>query len=131
MIYLVWLLKPVAILNVLPCSHRDILCLRRGTSSFRNVFKSLYTIVLLSGAAQCMLLIHSCLTQTKLKQVKEMVPVGHHHYNSRPSPRNSPQGHIQVVSKRALQWCSKCYCVASFTKTFTRKGVQTIHRSRC
>jgi hypothetical protein len=36
---------------------------------------------------------------------------------------------IQGVSKRALQWCSKCYCVASVTKTFTLEGVQTIHRS--
>jgi hypothetical protein len=34
------------------------------------------------------------------------------------------------VSKRALQWYSKCYCVASVTKTFTLKGAQTIHRSR-
>jgi hypothetical protein len=33
-------------------------------------------------------------------------------------------------SKRALQWYSKCYCVASITKTFTLKGVQTMHRSR-
>jgi hypothetical protein len=38
---------------------------------------------------------------------------------------------IQGVSKRALQWYSKCYCVASVTKTFALKGVQTIHRSRC
>jgi hypothetical protein len=34
---------------------------------------------------------------------------------------------IQGVSKRDLQWYSKCYCVASVTKTFTLKGVQTIH----
>jgi hypothetical protein len=32
--------------------------------------------------------------------------------------------------KRALQWCSKCYYVASVLKTFTRKGVETIHHSR-
>jgi hypothetical protein len=36
---------------------------------------------------------------------------------------------MQVVSKRALQCYSKCYCAASVTKTFTVKGVQTIHRS--
>jgi hypothetical protein len=36
---------------------------------------------------------------------------------------------MQGVSERASQWCSKCYCVASVTKTFTLKGVQTIHRS--
>jgi hypothetical protein len=35
---------------------------------------------------------------------------------------------IQGVSKRDLQWYFKCYCVASVTKTFTLKGVQTIHR---
>jgi hypothetical protein len=34
----------------------------------------------------------------------------------------------QRVSNRALQWHSKCYCVTSVTKTFTLKGVQTIHR---
>jgi hypothetical protein len=33
-----------------------------------------------------------------------------------------------TVSKRALQWYSKCYCVASVTRTFTLKGVHTIHR---
>jgi hypothetical protein len=38
---------------------------------------------------------------------------------------------IKGVLKRALQWYSKCYCVASVTKTFTLKGVQTIRRSRC
>jgi hypothetical protein len=32
----------------------------------------------------------------------------------------------QGVSKRALQWYSKCYCVASLTKTFTLKGVHSI-----
>jgi hypothetical protein len=32
---------------------------------------------------------------------------------------------IQDVSKRALQLYSRCYCVASVTKTFTLKGVQT------
>jgi hypothetical protein len=37
---------------------------------------------------------------------------------------------IQGVSKTDLQWCSKCYCVASVTKTFILKGVQSIHRSR-
>jgi hypothetical protein len=36
---------------------------------------------------------------------------------------------MQGVSKRALQRYSKCYCVASVTKTFTFEGVQTIHRS--
>jgi hypothetical protein len=35
------------------------------------------------------------------------------------------------LKKRALQCYSKCYCVASVTKTFTLKGVQTIHCSRC
>jgi hypothetical protein len=29
---------------------------------------------------------------------------------------------IQGVSEGALQWHSKCYCVASVTKTFTFKG---------
>jgi hypothetical protein len=37
-------------------------------------------------------------------------------------------GLIQSVSKRALQWYSKCFCLASVTKTFTPKGVQTNHR---
>jgi hypothetical protein len=32
----------------------------------------------------------------------------------------------QGVSKRALQWYSKCYCVASVTKTFTLEGVQKL-----
>jgi hypothetical protein len=32
----------------------------------------------------------------------------------------------QGVLKRPLQWYSKWYCVASATKTFTLKGVQTI-----
>jgi hypothetical protein len=36
---------------------------------------------------------------------------------------------IHGVSEIALQWYSKCYCVANVTKTFTLKGVQTIHRS--
>jgi hypothetical protein len=36
---------------------------------------------------------------------------------------------IQSVSEIVLQWYSKCYCVASVTKTFALKGVQTIHRS--
>jgi hypothetical protein len=36
---------------------------------------------------------------------------------------------MQGVSKRALQWCSRCYCVVSVTKAYTLKGVQTIHRS--
>jgi hypothetical protein len=36
---------------------------------------------------------------------------------------------IQGVSKRALQRYSKCYCVASVTKTFTLEGLQTIHLS--
>jgi hypothetical protein len=31
--------------------------------------------------------------------------------------------------KKALQYYSKCYCVASVTKTFTLKGVQTICHS--
>jgi hypothetical protein len=38
---------------------------------------------------------------------------------------------MQGVSKRALQWYSNCYCVASITKIFTPKGVQTIHLSSC
>jgi hypothetical protein len=38
---------------------------------------------------------------------------------------------IQDVSKRSLQWYSKCYCVASVSKTFTLKGVQTVYQSRC
>jgi hypothetical protein len=36
---------------------------------------------------------------------------------------------IQGVSKRTTQWYSECYCVASATKAFTLKGVQTIHCS--
>jgi hypothetical protein len=36
---------------------------------------------------------------------------------------------MEGVSKRASLWYSKRYCVASVTKTFTLKGVQTIHRS--
>jgi hypothetical protein len=36
---------------------------------------------------------------------------------------------MQGVSKRALHCYSKCYCLASVRKTFTLKGVQTIHRS--
>jgi hypothetical protein len=36
---------------------------------------------------------------------------------------------MQGVSKIALQWYSKCCCVASVTKTFTLEGVQTIRRS--
>jgi hypothetical protein len=38
---------------------------------------------------------------------------------------------VQGVLKRALQWYTKCYYVASVTKTFTPKGVQTILHSRC
>jgi hypothetical protein len=38
---------------------------------------------------------------------------------------------IQVVSKKALQWCSKSYCVANVKGTFTLEGVQIIHSSRC
>jgi hypothetical protein len=37
---------------------------------------------------------------------------------------------IQGVSKRALELYSKCYCVASVTKMFALKGLQTVHRSR-
>jgi hypothetical protein len=36
--------------------------------------------------------------------------------------------YIQGVSKRALQWYSRCSCVM---KTFTPKDVQTIHGPRC
>jgi hypothetical protein len=38
---------------------------------------------------------------------------------------------MQGVSKRALEWYSKCCCVVGVTKTFTLKGVQTLHRSKC
>jgi hypothetical protein len=38
---------------------------------------------------------------------------------------------LQGVSKRALQWYSKCFCMVSVTKTFTLKGGQTTHWSRC
>jgi hypothetical protein len=38
---------------------------------------------------------------------------------------------IQSVSKRPLQWYSKCYCVASVKKPFTLKGVQNIHPLSC
>jgi hypothetical protein len=34
---------------------------------------------------------------------------------------------MQCDPKRALQWYSECRCVASVTKTFTLKGVQSIH----
>jgi hypothetical protein len=34
---------------------------------------------------------------------------------------------IKGVSKIALQWYCKCYSQASVTKTFTLKGLQTIH----
>jgi hypothetical protein len=37
--------------------------------------------------------------------------------------------HTQDVSKRGLQWSSKCCCVASVTETFTLKGVRTICHS--
>jgi hypothetical protein len=36
---------------------------------------------------------------------------------------------MQGVSKRVLQWYSKCCCVASVTKTFILKGIQITHRS--
>jgi hypothetical protein len=36
---------------------------------------------------------------------------------------------MQGVLKGALQWYSKCYCLASVTKTFTLKGVQSVHPS--
>jgi hypothetical protein len=36
---------------------------------------------------------------------------------------------MQGASERALQRYSKYYCVASVTKMFKLKGVQTIHRS--
>jgi hypothetical protein len=36
---------------------------------------------------------------------------------------------IRGASKIALQWYSKCYFVASFTKTLILTGVKTIHRS--
>jgi hypothetical protein len=36
---------------------------------------------------------------------------------------------VQGVSKRVKQCRSKRYCVVNVTKTFTFKGVQTIHRS--
>jgi hypothetical protein len=39
--------------------------------------------------------------------------------------------YIQSVSKWTLQWYSKCYFVASVTKTFTFKGTQTTHCSKC
>jgi hypothetical protein len=35
---------------------------------------------------------------------------------------------MQGVPKIALKLYSKCYCVASVTKTFTPEGVQTIER---
>jgi hypothetical protein len=36
---------------------------------------------------------------------------------------------LHGVSKRALKWYSKYYCVASVTETFTLKGIQIIHPS--
>jgi hypothetical protein len=36
---------------------------------------------------------------------------------------------MQGVLEIASQWYSKCCCVASVTKTFTPKGLQTIHLS--
>jgi hypothetical protein len=38
---------------------------------------------------------------------------------------------IKSVSKRVLQWYPKYYCVASVTKTFKFKDVQTIHSLKC
>jgi hypothetical protein len=38
---------------------------------------------------------------------------------------------LQSVSKEDLQSYSKCYFMATATKTFTLKGVQSIHSSRC
>jgi hypothetical protein len=37
---------------------------------------------------------------------------------------------IHYVSETTLHCYSKCYFVASITKTFTLKGLQIIHRSR-
>jgi hypothetical protein len=37
---------------------------------------------------------------------------------------------LRDVSKRALQWYSKCYCVASVTKTFTLKGVSRVEAGK-
>jgi hypothetical protein len=42
---------------------------------------------------------------------------------------NVPFAGNAVCFKSASQLCSKCYSVASVTKTFTLKGVQTIHHS--
>jgi hypothetical protein len=36
---------------------------------------------------------------------------------------------MQGVSKRDLQWYSKCYCMEIVRKTFTLIGVQTIRRT--
>jgi hypothetical protein len=36
---------------------------------------------------------------------------------------------MEGVSKRALQWYFKCYCVAIVTETFTLKDVQSIQLS--
>jgi hypothetical protein len=38
---------------------------------------------------------------------------------------------MQGVTKRALKLYFKCYRVANVTKTFTLKGVQTIHLGVC
>jgi hypothetical protein len=38
---------------------------------------------------------------------------------------------IQTFQKELYNGIPKSYCVASFTKTFIFKEVQTIHRSRC
>jgi hypothetical protein len=35
------------------------------------------------------------------------------------------------VSKRSLHGYTKCCCLASVTKKFAFKGLQTVHRSRC
>jgi hypothetical protein len=42
----------------------------------------------------------------------------------------TPLTEIQGVSKKALQWHSKCCCVASVTQTFKLKDTQTTHRCK-
>jgi hypothetical protein len=51
------------------------------------------------------------------------------HFSSSAVLPASVKFEIQDVLKRALQWYSERYCKANVTKTFTLKGLQTLHRS--
>jgi hypothetical protein len=61
-----------------------------------------------------------------LRKCKHVAQVGHMEVKA---AANKFCEVVQGVSERALRLYSKSYCVAAITKTFTLKGVQTIHRS--